>query len=574
MRRQRGAAAIAFLLLFISLLLFAALAIDAGRLFVEQRRLQKQADLAALALGRGACYIDGEQRAAEMEILVRDALIANGFAPDEVNMQLQFGRAGIVDSHWRIDTGATPDGAGRVVLRRPVPASLLAGGLFGQDITLAAQAGIDKQMTVGYSLGSGLAALDDGLLNALLGGLLGAELDLDLVHYQGLAVTRVNLGHLLQLLGETRGTELTLGSVDELLEAEVPLGELLQLMLAAADQEQAAGLDLGLVGNSLRTAAEVNEVMVRLGDLLLLATPGDEDEARQLRRAALQTRLNALELIKGAVMLSNIDNAVDLGLDTGDLPLISDLAGLSVRARVIAPPRYRLGRLPGDSGDMYLETAQLRLELTVDILSVPLDLNVLGLIGARVDPFRLNLWVDAGKARSNLLLASGCSLQEQLTVDFDVQPVIAGLGMNTPSPLRLSAMLLGLRIPLADVTLGPVEDVAAPEAPLLVSLSPLVLPSDEERISAPAGESLDNLLEGALGQLDGSTIQVTALGVLPVGGLVAALLSELITPIVTPLLENLLVELLEPLLATLGLELGNAYLRVESVELLGGELIE
>lgn len=42
---------------------------------------------------------------------------------------------------------------------------------------------------------------------------------------------------------------------------------------------------------------------------------------------------------------------------------------------------------------------------------------------------------------------------------------------------------------------------------------------------------------------------------------------------VTPLLESQVVELLEALLATLGLELGNACLRVESVELLEGELI-
>lgn len=573
MVRQRGAVVFTFLWLFIALLLVTALAIDAGRLYTEQRRLQKQADLAALTLGRHACYIDGAGQAAELEAEVRANLAANGFTTDEVNIRLQFGRSHIADSRWQIDTGGAPGSAGRVELSRRVPASLLAGGLMGQEITLAASAGIDKQMVVGYSLGSGLASLDEGLLNALLGGLLGAELDLDLLHYQGLARSRVHLGRLLQLLGEENGTELTLGSTRTLLETQVPLGPLLQLMLEAVDQEQAAGLDLGVIEQRLTAAAQVEDAMVSLDELLFLQTPGDEDQ-QQLSRAALQSQLNTLELIKGAIMVSNLNNAVDLGLGTGDFPLISDLADLSVKASVIEPPRYRLGRLPEDAGELYMETAQLRLELGIDILLAPLDLNILGLTGVRVDPFRLNLWVDAGEAHSNLLQGSGCSLQEQLTVDFEVQPVIAGLGMNTSSPLRLSAMLLGLRIPLADVSLGPTEAVAAPETPLLVSLVPLALPSDEEKVSAPAGDSLDHLLGDALGQLDDSTIQVTALGVLPVGGLAAALLSELITPIVTPLLEELVSELLDPLLDTLGVSLGNAYLWVDSVAVIGGDLIE
>ncbi|MGR7920740.1 pilus assembly protein TadG-related protein [Zobellella denitrificans] len=570
---QRGAVAFSFVLVFVSLLLFSALAIDAGRLYAEQRRLQKQVDLAALSLGRHGCYIDGRQQADELEAMVRANLAANGFAADEVNMRLQFGQSYIADSHWHIDTG-NAGSAGRIELSRRVPASLLAGGLLGQEITLGASAGIHKQMTVGHSLGSGLASLDEGLLNALLGGLLGAELDLDLVHYQGLARSRVHLGRLLQLLGEENAIELGLGSTRELLDTAVPLGTLLQLMVAAVDQEQTAGLDLGLLAGSLRAAAEVENAMVSLAELLFLQTPGDDDQERRLEQAALQTQLNALELIKGAIMVANRDNAVDLGLGAGDFPLISHLAGLSIRARVIEPPRYRLGLLPGEAGELYMETAQLNLTLTADVLSAPLDLNILGLAGVRVDPFRLHLGVDAGSARSNLLRASGCSLQEPTTVDFEVTPGLAALGIHTPHPLRLSAMLLGLRIPLADVNLGPIDAEAAPEAPLQVSFSPSMLPSDEESVSSPLGDSLSHLLWDALGQLDDSTMQVTALGVLPVGGVTAALLSELITPIVAPLLESLIEMSLEPLLDTLGLSPGNAYLRVDSLDVMGGGLIE
>ncbi|WP_445399208.1 pilus assembly protein TadG-related protein [Zobellella sp. An-6] len=569
MVRQRGAVVFTFLWLFTALLLVTALAIDAGRLYTEQRRLQKQADLAALTLGRHACYIDGAGQAAELEAEVRANLAANGFATDGVNMRLQFGRSHIADSRWQIDTGGAPGSAGRVELSRRVPASLLAGGLMGQEITLAASAGIDKQMVVGYSLGSGLASLDEGLLNALLGGLLGAELDLDLLHYQGLARSRVHLGRLLQLLGEENATELTLGSTRTLLETQVPLGTLLQLMLEAVDQEQAAGLDLGVIEQRLTAAAQVEDAMVSLDELLFLQTPGDEDQ-QQLSRAALQSQLNALELIKGAIMVSNLNNAVDLGLGTGDFPLISDLADLSVKASVIEPPRYRLGRLPEDAGELYMETAQLRLELGVNILKEPLALSILGLAGVEVAPFWLDLGITAGSARSHLTHVTGCALQEDLEVGLEVTPSIASMSLNTVSPLKLSAIVLLASVPLADVSLGPINVAAEPNNPELVSINPQQLPSEETQVSASSGESLGNLLSSLLLQLDGSTIHVNPW----VGGLVDSLLAQLITPIVAPLLESVSAQVVDPMLDTLGLSLGNAYLRVDSVAVIGGDLIE
>ena len=49
-REQRGVIAIASAVMMIALLAFLAITIDTGRLFLEKRTLQSQADLAALEL--------------------------------------------------------------------------------------------------------------------------------------------------------------------------------------------------------------------------------------------------------------------------------------------------------------------------------------------------------------------------------------------------------------------------------------------------------------------------------------------------------------------------------------------
>ncbi len=367
-------------------LLCLVLVVDTGRLYYEKRRLQRIADTSALdaATEGGLCSLDSGPT---LTALVATSATRNGFsgdvsvAPNEVSG----GYMETVDGIRIFNADPDRAEAVQVVLGKDVPASLIAGGLFGNIVELRAQATAQRIPTVTFSAGSSLLNINSSksaLLNPLLNGLLGTHLNLNAVSYQGIADADVSLLDFMRSAGLI-GTRITAGAVDQALNTSVSLASFTAATVNVLDQQQAAGV--GLLNSQL---IGVKSATVKLGDIVALDTaPGMMEEA-------LKAKVNLLELLVAAAMAANKNNAVALSLG---------VAGVSASLRVIEPPQIAVG-WPGMENGQWrtkAKTAQVR-------LTVSAQPNVLGLtagdIGLTTEVAQGEAWFEQARCRT---LASG-----------------------------------------------------------------------------------------------------------------------------------------------------------------------
>jgi len=126
---QHGAVVImtaGFMLLGI---LFLALAVDTGRLYIEKRKLQRVADMAAIdTVNRGA--LCGATSLAALQNLAQASASLNGY---EGTVQVETGYVDrdLINGVRLFQTDMTRIEAVKVIATNTVPASLIAGGIFG-----------------------------------------------------------------------------------------------------------------------------------------------------------------------------------------------------------------------------------------------------------------------------------------------------------------------------------------------------------------------------------------------------------------------------------------------------------
>ncbi|MFN0263124.1 pilus assembly protein TadG-related protein [Tepidamorphus sp. 3E244] len=213
-------------------LALAAISVDVGSLYSERRRFQSLADLTAIAAAG---------RTADAEAIARAMLNANGKgdvvltvgkrdtetllqegAPSAMNVEVGRYEADLtIAPEDRFVSGKTPANAVRVSLNE-------TGKLyFGRSLLSEARIGVVGTAVAAnfgvVSIGSRLASLNDGIVNAVLGGLIGANIGLNVMDYRALAKADVSLfGSLDQLATDL---DLTAASYDELLATNISMAQ-------------------------------------------------------------------------------------------------------------------------------------------------------------------------------------------------------------------------------------------------------------------------------------------------------------------------------------------------------------
>lgn len=546
--RQRGAIGLSATLLMLSVVLLAAVSIDSARLYLAKRTLQAQADLAALAMSRSSCYIDGVNNETALRQLVLTNLQANGFTGTPT---ISFGNARIDASHWQYSSGGSDQSAGRVTLTEEVPASLLAGGVFGEDIRLSASATVLKRLNVGYSMGSGLVDVD--LTNSLLSALLGGSVSL--LSYDGLLDSQINLGELLAALDSSGAlaVDLSLANINDVLSSEVSVGDLLDAMISVLGSDASASSAVTLL-QQLRLTGNSDALDVVLDTVLGLVSDGSVPDDT-LARSALATHLNVYNLLLASLMAANQSHAVTLsGLDV-DL----GVAGLAVSMTVIEPPQYLVGYFPAsdDSSVPVLKTAQLSLNAQATLL--PGGINLLGLL--QVNQATLSMTASVASAEARLLDASGCSVDDGVSLVFSVKPSLATL---TIAPLSLTAVLQVTPLVTVPVTIGvtanvPAGNSSAVEETIVVQNQSLPY---TVRVATNAGTALADTVAN-------TTLTLNVSGATLSSSLLTALTSALLTPV-----QTIGTTVLNPLLQSLGVTTGYVDLTVESLKIDKGNLIQ
>jgi uncharacterized membrane protein len=556
--RQRGALGIlGGLVLFLSVL-FTALAVDTGRLMLEHRRLQLVADMAALDASSqsGGCG-DGTLALAEAAAQTSAARNNHSIA-DARTLDVLLGNVSVGTGGIRNFAQADPESSMsvQVTAGNTVPASLFAGGLLGREATLQATAVAERQVLAGFSVGSLLVSLNDddaGLLNNLLGGVLGSSVSLDAVAYRGIAATNVKLLDLVDAAAYA-------GTVQELLIADVSASELLQVYADAVNASGVADAGVSAAMNTL-IAASVSDLALTLGEVLNVTTaPTNVEEAASVG-------VNLLDLITTTALVANGESAIILPLNTG----IPGLITVNTELMVIEPPQIAIGP-PGKNEDgdwrTKAKTAQVRLKTDVSAsVNVPL-LQLSVDLGLHVQIAQGEAWLDSIQCRNAIDSTSVVSIGAQpgianvfVTIsDYDGPPIAA-------PPANIGVVVdLGLlgNVSVANVTAGLNLPLEPDEGDLTFYVDvndPNALPM-MQRLSSDTGGRLNN----GFAELDkGLVVNVNMLGGL--GGLVLNglsalginanyILSIVLSSLLQPLLAGLGISVLDPLLRLLGIEVG------------------
>lgn len=476
--RQRGAIGLMAAGTLALALGFTLLVIDTGRLYMEQRKLQRVADTAALE----AVSRDGNCKSGQSATTyATQSATRNGFTVNTDNTltvscgTLQTGadnlRAFVVD--------ATKTAAVQVIVSRPVTTSIAAGIgalLSGAPVSLTtrldatAVAAEPKVTLAQLSIRSTLLSVDSArsnLLNPLFSTLLGGNVNLTVGGWDGLVKTDINLLKFMDQLAIELGV--SAGNYTALLNTQ---GSVTKFIKAAANvvNLNGASAEVKTALTNLQVAA-TGASPIKLGDLLTLQTGTQE--------AGLDATVQLFQLIQGFVQLANKNSAVNSTLPVNVL----GLAGVTTHIKVIQPPQFSavgdpaLAKVaPLGVNKIYVRTAQVRILVSVDLSLIN---SVLQLVNTLLTPV---------VGLVNTLLAPGCILGSCTQTDLKILPnglnldlgIEAGVGSSyvtdyscaSPTNKSLTATT---NISALQVKVGQIDDAVWLSSSGAPSLSPLTL---------------------------------------------------------------------------------------------------
>ena len=560
-RRLRGAVSVMTATFIATVGLAVLVSIDIGNLFYQQRALQRSADLAAMAAAQRL----------DLPAAAQQAVVQNGLTVDGTNVTLA-----VVPGVWDASAGTAPtyftaqaavDGntnAAQVTITQNVPYFFMVGR---RQLTATAIA--KNTSIVAFSLGSGLASVDNGLLNQLLGYLLHTNLNIDAVSYQGLATTNIRLADLAVALGA--------GSMQELLSLSPSLGTLFNAVISVASQSGLAGVSVGGAGasNALSFGNDLN-VPINIGDggasspglLQVLALAGNE-------QAALNASVNVLDILTTAAQIANSQSAVNVA------PVALNILGLgtvTLSLKIIEPPAIAVGPpgqfLSGPSAGQWrtqARTAQVRLGLDINV-------NAAGLLAVDL-PIALQVAGATGHAKS-----TSCTVPRSnstATISVQPQPVSAciasgaatavnsALNCGSMAPAQLISMpvlgFLGNQVVNVKANISPTANTGWTDVTIAANQIGLNPQQDTSGNSPPrvtTGSVFGSILNSNLSQL-----QITVLG-LDLSPILAPILALTLVPV-----GQILDVVLTPLLEVLGIQLGYADIKLLSLDCDAVELV-
>ena len=324
----------------------AALGVDVGAIFTDKRRAQSAADLAAIV---AASDITRAPRAAAATVA------KNNFPPDSlvaVETGVYKADTSLVPQQ-RFSVGGTPANAVRVTMQTRTP--LFFGKVLTGDstINLRVTSVASTTQLATFAIGSRLASLNGGLLNQLLGQMLGTSLSLSVMDYQALANAKINLFDFMSALA-TRAN-LTGVSYDSLLQSNLKVTDIVAALQSSGVTGMASSA-LSSVGSSLAGAT----TKVTLGNLINAGPYSDMIVGQQPKVGG---DLAALDLLSATAQLANGTHQIATNLQLG-LPGIASVAlQITVGERPVGSSWIIIGQAGAS-----VHTAQTRILAVVNLL--------------------------------------------------------------------------------------------------------------------------------------------------------------------------------------------------------------
>lgn len=454
-----------------------------------------------------------------------------------------------VPTGQRFVANATPEDAAQISIEKQ--GSLHLAAMFSPPPTMSAVGTAASTKLASFSIGSRLASLDGGILNSLLGQMLGTTISLKVMDYQALLNADIDIQPFLKIIS-TR-LNLTAATYDDVLKANLTMPQLLASMQLVQGLSSTTTSAL----KALETATSKNKKTFTLSRLLNI----DPKKGLSVDAGSnWNMKINAFNIVSTTAALSNGSNQIALGAMAGLPGIASATVKLAIGEPPVATPSNKLGS-PGSA----VRTAQTRLmvEVNVDGLAVLLGLKI-----------KLPIYVEIAYAEGKLadIRCYGGS-NTNASVSIDTVPGLAEIAIGTVDPTALQNFSTTARVQKArilDSLLLQIDGMAHIEATNTkaqrVTFSPSEVASSVVK-TVSTKDALTSVTQSLLSNLD-VQIQLLFLTLGTPKVVLEALANTLgaVTPAVDTLLYNLLL--------AVGVRIGEADLRVTGVNCLQPVLVQ
>lgn len=580
-RKQRGSVLVNTAVGLSAMIILLSI-IDLGFLFYYKREYQKAADLASmagsqvLANGCTAAADAGEDNAiTNLTRYAYDTLLVEPGQWDRNSAGERFVPL----------SGLPACDAEANAVRTTISGS--APSIFPGNRNLSAEAiAILGAPQAQLKIRSTVATLDDGIVNALLSGLLGGSAAVTVAGWQGVVGADVSL---LDFFNSLLGIDVAadIGTYENLLTTDASVSEILNAAIEAVGPSSAAGVTLSSFENQLNVVGvNPDTLAIPLGDLLVLQ-PGTET-------ASLDALINVFDLIRAAAEIANDEHAI-----AATVPIaVPGVIGVTIRTSVIERPQpsvigdpRRIGSDPRNGpGRIFVRTAQVRALVDVNLQAIGLiqGLNTLlgGFARTAIDQ-ELSVALQIGGAEG-WVTGHQCGPGEDKSLDAETETALANASIgkltapqklavfdssaNLPSASPLTVLQLRLvGVLVANVGLGASNFPLGSSSKSFEYLATTssadglpeidVQPEPEEMYQSLSAQNVVSSVVDAVTSLQLTVTVLPGLGLLTgtvngllsgVTGLVGALVGSVLAPVLDPLLNGLL--------GALGLDLAEAEL--------------
>lgn len=524
---------------------FAAFGVDIGSVFLDRRRVQSTADLAAIV---AAGDLSNAMAAAKATVMKNnypaDSLVSVEYGTYVADTALS------AQQRFTVSPGATPGGANAVRVTVKAKTPLYFGKvLTGKDsYDVQATATATTTRMASFAIGSGLLSLNGGLLNQLLGGMLGTTLSLSVAQYNALLNAKVDAFDFMKALATQ--LNVTAGTYEQLLTGQVKLPDLITALLNA--QRSANGNDAGTIAMSSVSQA-VLALLTKISTQQLIDL-GPYASLQVGEKPLVGVQVSVLDMLQAIAQIANGNNQIAAGLNVSIPGVASVLLNATVGERPVGTSWMAVGT-KGAS----VHTAQVRVLLKVQLLG-----------SGNASVVNLPIYVEVASGTATLDNVS-CGFPDISTssVTLGVTPGIVDAWIGdvsaadmknfttkpNPAPVNLvSILFLGLVSGSSHVSMGNTTPTPVTFSYADITANPPV------KKTTNTSSFLSSLLSSLLGELRVKVLFI------PIA--VPPILVSLIQAVTAPV-DALLYSVLQ----TLGVSLGQATTWVNGIRCDGGVLV-
>lgn len=536
----------------------AALAVDEGSLYLERREAQSITDLAAIV---AAANIDRAEAAVLATFKENRhpnvALIAEGV---ELPLYAEAATAGVDIQKGRYEpdpslapearfvVGREPSNAVKVTFRKKGTRYFASRVIPEPTISTTAIASIPAEAA--FSVGSRLLGVNGGILNAILGKLLGTNIALSVMDYNALIDTDVSaLGFLDALSTEL---DITAGTYDDVLAADASVGQIVNALAAVSGHDREAQLALTAIAGAIPASTMIDLPLSHLFDLGRVGKL-----ALGQGNSGFDAAIGLMEVLGASAAIANGANQIHL--DTG--LTIPGLLGVTADLAIGEPPQNSPWFAIGEAGTI-VRTAQTRLRLVAAVGGPG------GLLGVSI---RLPIYLELAYAEAKLKsVTCPAGRPESARVAVAAKPGVVEVWIGDIDPAGLKNFATKPVVQTAKIVEMPIVKVTGSAHVNMGNLYPTTLNFTKDEIDDRVVKSVSSRnLTQSLTQSLLTDLELSVkldLGLLSLGLVVPS--ENALTSTVASILGGVTAPvdaLLYNLLAALGVRVGEADIRVNGV---------